>query len=135
MTVTIDDDDGGGGTDSTSSDATLRALALSSGELPFNSATTRYEVDVAHDVASVTLTPTVNYDAATVAVNDDAVTSGTPSAAITLEAGNNIIEVVTRAVLAAGLALAAAPAPAEGGPEVTVTAALDGFRPRGTERP
>ena len=135
---------GGGGSPTPSSDASLSALAISAGSLAFDSATTSYAVAVAHGVERVTLTPTVNQADATVAVNGSAVDSGQASAAIPLSVGENPVEVVvkaedgstrtytvtvTRAAVTAALpttlALSAAPDPAEGGPEVTVTATLD----------
>ena len=91
------DGGGGGGGPTASSDASLRGLTISAGELAFDSATTRYAVEVEHDVTSVTLTPTASHAAATVAVNGAAVASGSASAAIALEAGENVIEVVVTA--------------------------------------
>ena len=80
-----------------SSDATLSALALSAGTLAFASETTRYEVAVPYEVASVTVTPTVSDPGATVAVNGAAVASGTPSAALALAAGDTAIDIVVTA--------------------------------------
>ena len=89
--VTIDD-----GT-TPSSDASLRGLLISDGALAFDPAKTSYAVAVAHAVASVMLTPTVNHAGATVAVNGAAVASGTPSGSIPLRVGENPIAVVVTA--------------------------------------
>ena len=82
-----------------SSDANLSALTISEGTLPpFAAATTAYNADeVAHDVASVTVTPTVNHAAASVTVAFVEVTSGTPSAAIPLVVGANNIGITVTA--------------------------------------
>ena len=117
-----------------------RPLTISEDDLAFDSATTSYTVDVAHDVSSVTVTPTANDAAATITVNGATVASGSESAPITLETGENPIEVVvtaedgttrtytvtvTRAALPATLTLSNDPDPAEGSGEVTVTTTLD----------
>ena len=82
-----------------SSDANLSALTISEGTLPpFAAATTAYNAgEVAHDVASVTVTPTVNHAAASVTVAFVEVTSGTPSAAIPLVVGANNIGITVTA--------------------------------------
>ena len=82
-----------------SSDANLSALTISEGTLPpFAAATTAYNAgEVAHDVASVTVTPTVNHAAASVTVAFVEVTSGTPSAAIPLAVGANNIGITVTA--------------------------------------
>ena len=82
-----------------SSDANLSALTISEGTLPpFAAATTAYNAgEVAHDVASVTVTPTVNHAAASVTVASAEVTSGTPSAAIPLAVGANNIGITVTA--------------------------------------
>ncbi len=73
-----------------SSDATLSALTVSDGtnDVPltptFDSNTTGYTASVDNSVGSVTVTPTVNDPNATVTVGGDAVTSGSPSSAISL---------------------------------------------------
>ena len=54
-------------------------------------------MDVAHGASSVTLTPTANDAGATVRVNGAAVANGSASAAIALEAGENVIEAVVTA--------------------------------------
>ena len=94
--VTISDDDGRGGT-TPSADASLRGLLISDGALVFDPARTSYAVAVAHEVASVMLTPTVNHAGATVAVNGAAVASGMPSGAIPLSVGQNRVAVVVTA--------------------------------------
>ena len=80
-----------------SSDATLSALALSAGTVAFAAETTRYEVAVPYEVASVTVTPTVSDPGATVAVNGAAVASGTASAALALAVGDTAIDIVVTA--------------------------------------
>ena len=78
-----------------SSDATLRALSVSAGSISpaFSSTTYAYTVSVASGVTSTTVTPTVNHSAATVTVNGTMVASGSPSAAIALAVGANVITV------------------------------------------
>ena len=78
-----------------SSDATLSALALSAGALAFAPETTAYAVEVPYGVASVTVTPTVADDGATVTVNGEAVASAEASAPIALAVGETVIEVVS----------------------------------------
>ena len=82
-----------------SSDATLSGLTISDGTLTpaFDPSRTAYTATVAYSVASVTVTPTVNESNATVAVNGSGVTSGSPSQAISLTAGQstNVNVVVT----------------------------------------
>ena len=77
-----------------SSNANLSGLTLSAGGLTFDSVATSYELEVAHDVTSVTLTPTVqDTGKATVTVDGETVESGSASGAIALEVGENVIEV------------------------------------------
>ena len=78
------------GAASASSDATLSALALSSGSLSpaFAAATTSYTATVSNSVASVTVTPTASDGGATVTVNGSTVASGSASAAVSLTAGS-----------------------------------------------
>ncbi len=80
---------------SQSSDATLRALSVSAGSISpaFSSTTYAYTVSVASGVTSTTVTPTVNHSAATVTVNGTVVASGSPSGAIALAVGDNVITV------------------------------------------
>ena len=85
-------------------DATLKALTVSDGtnDVPltpaFDSDTVSYTTSVEHGVSSVTVTPTVNEDHATVTVDGTAVPSGTASSAVSLTAGQaNDIEVVVSA--------------------------------------
>ena len=82
-----------------SSDATLSALALSSGTLSptFDAATTTYSATVANATTSLTVTPTVNQANATVKVNATAVASGSASAPIALSVGANTITVTVTA--------------------------------------
>ncbi len=81
-----------------SADADLSALTISAGTLPaFAAATISYAVSVDNDVASVTLTPTVADDDASVTVAGTAVTSATASGAITLNVGANAIAIVVTA--------------------------------------
>ena len=73
-----------------SSDATLSALEISSGDLDpsFSSVTTMYDVSVANDVENVTVTPTAtDGDGASITVDTNTVESGNASNAITLTEG------------------------------------------------
>lgn len=82
-----------------SNDATLSNLVLSSGTLTpaFASGTDSYTASVANDVASVTVTPTVNDANATVKINGTTVASGSASNPISLTVGstNTITLIVT----------------------------------------
>ena len=82
-----------------SSDANLSALVISLGTLSpaFAAAKTAYTAAVANSVASLAVTPTATDGSATIAVNGSAVTSGSPSEAIALTIGSNIIKVVVTA--------------------------------------
>jgi hypothetical protein len=82
-----------------SSDATLSNLIISSGTLTpaFASGTISYTDSVAHNMASITVTPTVHESHATVTVNGTTVASGSASGAITLSVGANPITVVITA--------------------------------------
>ncbi|SFU97677.1 cadherin-like beta sandwich domain-containing protein [Pseudoduganella namucuonensis] len=82
-----------------SGDATLSALALSSGTLSpaFASGTVAYTASVANSVASVTLTPTATSADATITVNGSAVKSGGGSAGLALSVGSNVLSVVVSA--------------------------------------
>ena len=90
-------------TRATAMDATLSALVLSDGTdevaltPAFDSATQTYTATVPNSVASVTVTPSVTEPNATVTVNGAAVASGSPSDAIELEIGENVITVVVTA--------------------------------------
>ena len=141
--VTVDDNE-------LSSDAALSGLMLSAGALtpPFAPATTFYTASVAESVTSVTVTPTVRNSGATVTVDGAAATSGQAGAPITLATLPKTISVVVTAengvtrtyrvsVTRVGapttpttLTLAANRAPAEGGPDVTVTARLNAAAPQ-----
>jgi Cadherin-like beta sandwich domain len=82
-----------------SNNANLSNLAISSGTLTpsFASNTLSYTDSVTNAVASVTVTPTTADANATVKVNGTAVTSGSASAAITLNVGMNNVGVVVTA--------------------------------------
>ena len=87
-----------------SSDSTLKALTVSDGtnDVPltpdFAPDTAGYTASVDNSVGSVTVTPTVSDENATVTVAGSAVTSGTASSAIALTAGAaEIIDVVVTA--------------------------------------
>ena len=130
----------------TDNDATLTGLTLSAGELTFSPDTTDYAVEVANDVESVSLTPTVAAGAG-VTVNGATVASGASSAAIALAVGETIVTIVatpatgvapvtytvtiTRLALPTDLTLSAGTTPAEDGAPVTVTATLDVPAPTG----
>ena len=82
-----------------SANASLSALKISSGTLSpvFAGGTGAYTANVGNSVASVTVTPTASDPAAAVKVNGLTVTSGTASAAITLNVGPNTITTVVTA--------------------------------------
>jgi hypothetical protein len=82
-----------------SSDASLINLAISSGTLSpaFASGTTSYTNSVLNNIASVTVTPTVNVSCALVTVNSINVTSGSPSVPINLNVGVNTITIIVTA--------------------------------------
>ncbi|WP_337966084.1 MBG domain-containing protein [uncultured Flavobacterium sp.] len=79
--------------------ATLSNLAISQGTLApvFATGTLIYTASVANGVTSLTVTPTTTDTNATVTVNGIAVTSGSPSTAIALVAGPNVITTVVTA--------------------------------------
>ncbi len=79
--------------------ATLSNLAISQGTLApvFATGTIAYTASVANNITSLTVTPTTTDTNATVTVNGIAVTSGSPSAAIALVAGPNVISTVVTA--------------------------------------
>ena len=78
------------GTPCTSSTSCTGTLTLSPA---FDTATTAYTATVANTISHVKLTPTVNHSAATVTVGGSPVTTGTPSQAIALSVGSNVITV------------------------------------------
>ena len=80
-------------------DATLSDLTLSAGTLSptFASATTSYTAAVANSIISITVTPTAADANATITVNGTPVTSGSPSAAISLDVGENTITIIVTA--------------------------------------
>lgn len=77
--------------DSTS--AKLSGLTLSAGTLvpPFASATFAYTANAGYDNSSITVTPTAEDSRATIKVNGTAVTSGQPSAPVSLNVGSNTV--------------------------------------------
>jgi|GEM_PF-2102511 len=93
LTITITDS-----TPTVSSDATLSALAISSGTLSpaFVPGTTSYTASVAYSVSSVNVTPTVNQADAVVKVNGVTTASGTPSA-VGLSVGVNTLTILVTA--------------------------------------
>ncbi|MDR5658819.1 leucine-rich repeat protein [Serpentinicella sp. ANB-PHB4] len=83
----------------TSSNADLDNITLSEGTLSpiFDSTTTSYTANVANEINSITVTPTVAEEMASIEVNGDEVISGDATAAIPLTVGINIIHVVVTA--------------------------------------
>ena len=71
------------------------AIALS--PAPFDKTTTGYTASVGFDVTSITVTPTAEDSSASITVNGSPVTSGQPSAAISLAVGTTTIPVVVTA--------------------------------------
>jgi len=83
-----------------SSNADLSALSVSGGfslSPSFAAGTTSYTVLAPTGTSSITVTPTVSDANATVKVNTVAVTSGSPSGAISLSTGTNTVSVVVTA--------------------------------------
>jgi PKD repeat protein len=82
-----------------STNANLSSIVLSAGTLNpvFGAATLAYTASVSNAITSVTLTPTVADATATVKVNTVTVASGSPSGAIALNVGNNVITTVVTA--------------------------------------
>lgn len=82
-----------------SGDNTLSSLVVSSGSLTptFSGNVTSYRNSVANGVVSVTVTPTVNESHATVTVNGTVVTSGSASGSISLNVGDNTVNIVVTA--------------------------------------
>lgn len=93
LTITITNS-----TPAVSSDATLSALTISSGTLlpAFVPGTTDYTASVAHNVASVDITATVNQENASLTINGSAAANGTPTSAA-LNVGNNTFTIVVTA--------------------------------------
>ncbi|MDH5546044.1 MAG: cadherin-like beta sandwich domain-containing protein [Gammaproteobacteria bacterium] len=79
-----------------SSDSSLSTLTFSTGGLTpiFNSSTLSYTHVVSNATTSLTVTPTVNDANAKVRVNDISLTSGSTSAPIALNVGENIVTVL-----------------------------------------
>jgi hypothetical protein len=86
------------GTPAASSDATLSSLAISEGTLSpaFAPGTTGYTANVANNIPSVNITPTVNQADAAVTINGSAVTSGT-AFPMALNVGANTITILVTA--------------------------------------
>lgn len=82
-----------------SNNANLSNLVPNSGTLTpaFAQATTAYTISVPNTTTSMTVTPTVADATATVKVNTVTVASGTPSSAIALAVGSNVITTVVTA--------------------------------------
>lgn len=83
-----------------SSDANLIGLSLSGGATlvpTFSPNIESYTVNVANNVESITVKPTLSSSAATVKVNDIAVLSGTSSGVINLDVHENAITIVVKA--------------------------------------
>jgi len=80
-----------------STDALLSNLTISNGSLTFSPQTVSYMVSVADGVTSVTVTPTADQSNATITVNGNGVTSGSPSNSINLNTGPNTITIVVTA--------------------------------------
>jgi hypothetical protein len=82
-----------------SSEAALSSLSLSSGTLSpaFAPGTTAYTATVAHDVASITLTPSSTNSTSVVQVNGLSQNSGSTTAGIPLAVGNNTITILVTA--------------------------------------
>ena len=90
---------GGGGEPIRSSDATLIGLSISAGTLTpgFSTTTLVYSVAVNNATGSVTVTPSATSATATIRVNSVVTASGSPSAAIALAVGTNVINIVVTA--------------------------------------
>ncbi|MES2265635.1 MAG: cadherin-like beta sandwich domain-containing protein [Bacteroidota bacterium] len=82
-----------------SNDANLSAFSISAGTLTpgFSSSTTSYTASVTGGTTTITVTPTKNQANATIKVNNVTVASGSASAPITLNIGDNIITTVVTA--------------------------------------
>jgi gliding motility-associated-like protein len=82
-----------------SSNASLAGIVLSNGTLSpaFASGTYTYAASVLNAITNITLTPTVADATASVSVNGIAVTSGSASSSIVLDAGDNSIPIVVTA--------------------------------------
>jgi len=82
-----------------SQNASLSNLAISSGTLSpvFASGTSSYTVSVSNATASVTVTPATADPNATITVNGTTTVSGSPSAPVALNVGNNTITTVVTA--------------------------------------
>ena len=82
-----------------SSNANLAGLSVSGATLSpaFNPAAGAYAASVANPVTTVTVTPTAAGVGATIRVNGNPVASGTPSIALPLNVGNNLISTVVTA--------------------------------------
>jgi len=86
-------------TEAASSNDNLSALKTGTGTISpaFSPSTTSYTESVANSVTSITVTPTTAVNTSTVKVNGTTVTSGTASAPVTLNVGQNTIAVLVTA--------------------------------------
>lgn len=82
-----------------SNNANLSSLVVNTATLApsFDSATISYTASVPYATTSVTVTPTKAHAGASITVNGNAVTSGSPSSSITLVEGANVITTVVTA--------------------------------------
>jgi hypothetical protein len=80
-----------------SSNAKLSSLSVSTGTIAFVSSTLDYDVEVANNVSSLTVTAVTEDAKATLKVNDVAVASSEPSSDISLNFGDNTITIVVTA--------------------------------------
>ena len=78
---------------SPSYDATLKALAVSTGKISpgFSASRKNYSVYVAHGIDSIRVIPTANESGATLTVNGTAAASSQESGSISLDVGRNVI--------------------------------------------
>nr|WP_238357912.1 cadherin-like beta sandwich domain-containing protein [Cohnella zeiphila] len=80
-----------------SNNAKLSGLTLSEGTISFDPDSTEYTVDVGNEADSITVTPTAADTTASIKVKGAAVDSGTASASIDLDVGDNVIPVEVKA--------------------------------------
>ena len=79
------------------SDASLRNIEISPGELEFDPMNRSYEVPVGYGPESVTVTPTASESEAVITVNGETVQSGSPSTVALEDDGETEIEIVVTA--------------------------------------
>nr|WP_294898811.1 fibrinogen-like YCDxxxxGGGW domain-containing protein [uncultured Pedobacter sp.] len=75
----------------TNGEARLNSIGLSSGSLSPTFSLSTYTYNVEISTPTITITPSTNLADNTILVNGNSVTSGTPSSAIALSEGNNVI--------------------------------------------